>query len=131
MTDTELKGCPFCGNKPRSQWYGCDVPGMEDCGMWETACCYTVIHKDTQEEAEEAWQARAKDSRCGELLEAAKPFALGRHMFSRSDDDRDTCGICGKNFRNTEYHFTANEGNATDRQRLTKAIAALEASHET
>ena len=74
---------------------------------------------------------RAQDSRCGGLLEAAKPFALGRHIFSRSDDDRDTCSICGKNFRNTEYHFTANEGTATDRQRLTKAIAAFEVKDET
>lgn len=135
MTDTrELKACPFCGNKPRSQWYGCDVPGMEDCGMWETACCYTAIHKDTQEEAEAAWQARALDSRCGELLTDLKKRSARWKLLGAEQSDLANQGFdIGLKWsaRGAADCFTkcAMELDV-EILRLQEAIAAFEASHE-
>lgn len=32
-----------------------------------------------------------------------------KHVFKPSEDDKDFCEICGKNFRNTDYHLTMAE----------------------
>ena len=62
-----------------------------------------------------AWQARALDSRCGELLEAAKIF--GALLQPLHDEHKDHHPIYGIN------SVTITAG---DLRRLTKAIAALE-----
>lgn len=53
-----LLPCPFCGKQPKSKWYGCDTPGMEDCGYWGIDCCLSHSHSDSEEEAAEKWNRR-------------------------------------------------------------------------
>lgn len=58
----ELLPCPFCGPKVtvHSLNIGCDTPGMEDCGYWDTGCdgCGVAFHSDSQEESEAKWNTR-------------------------------------------------------------------------
>jgi len=34
-----------------------------------------------------------------------------KHVFKPSEEDREFCGYCGKNWRNTDYHLTTEEFN--------------------
>lgn len=56
---SEMRDCPFCGNKPRSGWQGTGVPGMDDCGYWGIDCCNAFAHADTEAEALAQWNRRS------------------------------------------------------------------------
>ena len=118
MADTELKACPFCGATELER---------NDSNFWtgreNTTTRYRIQHhcKDvegrvyrsievagtTEAEMISAWQARARDSRCGELLEAAKELVT-----------------------DPIYGTTSITVSVDEFTRLRKAIAAFEASHE-
>ena len=110
----ELKPCPFCGGSPA-------IAAEGEFGQWSMVFCgkcnaQTGVNL-SESEAVAEWQARAHDSRCGELLEAAK---VAEQFISG--------GIKARNF------FLTDEYNvrllSSINERLTKAIAAFEASHE-
>mgnify|MGYP003510037822 CR=1 FL=1 len=101
----ELKPCPFCGGSPA-------IAAEGEFGQWSMVFCgkcnaQTGVNL-SESEAVAEWQARAQDSRCGELLEAAKELVTDPF-----------------------YGTTSITVSVDDFTRLRKAIAAFEASHET
>ena len=60
------------------------------------------------------------------LVEDARRVVNCRHTFEPSEHNRDTCGRCGKNFRDVMYHFTTEPGQ-TKHGDLAKLGAALDA----
>ncbi len=49
-----------------------------------------------------------------DMLEALKivKVALQKHYYIDSADDAENCKVCGKNWRNTDYHITSKENSA-------------------
>lgn len=71
---SELRKCPFCGGE--------DVQlhlGMFSVSIWCRSCdTYGPINmKDSEEEATEAWNARAEDSLRGGIEKILELFAIG------------------------------------------------------
>lgn len=52
-----LKPCPFCGSKPRSQWFDATSED-DDCGYWGIDCCQAFAHEATKADAIAAWNTR-------------------------------------------------------------------------
>ena len=112
----ELKPCPFCGGSPA-------IAAEGEFGQWPIVFCGNCNAQTdvelSESEAIAAWQARAQDSRCWELVEAAKIFgALLQPLHDKHKDHHPIYGI-------NSVTITAG-----DLRRLTKAIAAFESSHE-
>jgi hypothetical protein len=53
-----LKPCPFCGNQPRSRWFGATGED-DDSGYWGLECCQAFSHEDTEEDSARVWNTRA------------------------------------------------------------------------
>lgn len=70
---------------------------------------------------------RAVDDAVAELIEAARRVSNRRHTHSAIDsvDGGETCGLCGRNWRDTGHHFVVGESIEGDMARLRTALAAL------
>ena len=72
MTDTELKGCPFCGSD-----------NVQHSEVFEVVTCLNCTAEISACNGIEKWNTRALDSRCGEMLEAAK-LVEADYMYSHT-----------------------------------------------
>ena len=126
MTDTrELKACPHCAHDRTyfdKDWPSDHVGYYLSLRCSKCKACTRSIHcyEDdpmVYQELKELWNTRAQDSRCGELVEAAKEaqdaLAATKHLLFKYAEDHD---------------WLPNIKKAIDRQ--AKAIAAFESSHE-
>src|SRR5687768_4901639 len=67
-----LKPCPFCGNQPKSRWFGATGED-DDSGYWGIECCQAFSHEDTEEDSARVWNTRAALAQ----PEAVEPVFLG------------------------------------------------------
>ena len=87
-----------------------------------------AIYANEQREAAERTAEELRWMVAG-LVVAAKRVIRGRHNHRASDspDGGESCGLCGHNWRNTDWHFIVGESAATDEANLEAAIARIDA----